>query len=218
MNSETLTKFRHRLEHEKKRLQLQISKIESSGLGEAMQGSLGELSVYDNHPADIGDELFERSKDIALRDNENILLAEVKTALNKIHDHSYGFCDKCGQEIASERLEAIPWASQCLKCQQATESTDVTSPRPIEEDLLSPPFERSFLDSGSHDFVGFDGEDSLQSVLRYGSSDSPQDIPGTNNYKKLFPNSDEHQGLVEWTDAIPAEDSRQDENTKKAER
>jgi YteA family regulatory protein len=218
LNSETLTKFKHRLEREKKRLQLQISKIESSGLGEAMQGSLGELSVYDNHPADIGDELFERSKDIALRDNENILLEDVKTALNKIHNHSYGVCDKCGQEIASERLEAIPWASQCLKCQQETESTDITAPRPIEEDLLSPPFERSFLDSDSRDFVGFDGEDSLQSVLRYGSSDSPQDIPGAKNYKKLFPNSDEHQGLVEWTDVIPAVDSRQDEKTKKAER
>ena len=218
MNSEILTKFRYRLEQEEKRLQFQINKIESSGLGEAMQGSLGELSVYDNHPADIGDELFERSKDIALRDNENILLTEVKTALNKIHNHSYGVCDKCGQEIARERLEAIPLASQCLKCQQETENTDITSTRPIEEDLLSPPFERSFLDSDSHDFVGFDGEDSLQSVLRYGSSDSPQDIPGSENYKKLFPNNDEHQGIVEWTDAIPTEDRRQEENTKKAGR
>jgi len=39
--------------------------------------------------------------------------------------------------------------------------------------------------------------------MKFGSSDTPQDIPGTDDYQALFPNSNEHQGLVEKTDAIP---------------
>ena len=53
--------------------------------------------------------------------------------------------------------------------------------------------------------VGFDGEDALQDVLKYGSSDTPQDLPGTHDYKELFPDSNEHEGIVEKSDAIPAQ-------------
>ncbi len=218
MNSETLSKFKHRLEQEQERLQQQVLKLEVSGLGNEMRNSLGELSLYDNHPADIGDELFERSKDVALRDNENILLANVKKALDKINQHTYGYCEKCGKLINLERLEAIPWADQCLKCQQATEQSEDHVDRPIEEELLTPPFKRNFLDQDDENFVGFDGEDSLQAVLRYGSSDSPQDIPGANDYDHLFPNSHEQQGIVDRADAIPDEASSRKKNHKKAER
>lgn len=218
MNSETLSKFKHRLEQEQERLQQQVLKLEVSGLGNEMRNSLGELSLYDNHPADIGDELFERSKDVALRDNENILLANVKKALDKINQHTYGYCEKCGKLINLERLEAIPWADQCLKCQQATEQSEDHVDRPIEEELLTPPFKRNFLDQDDENFVGFDGEDSLQAVLRYGSSDSPQDIPGVNDYDHLFPNSHEQQGIVDRADAIPDEASSRKKNHKKAER
>ena len=52
------------------------------------------------------------------------------------------------------------------------------------------------------DSVGFDGEDALQAVMRYGSSDTPQDIPGSHDYKDLFLNSDETAGIVDPADAI----------------
>lgn len=217
MNSETLHKFKYRLAQEQERLSAQIARLEEGGLGESLPDSLSELSVYDNHPADIGDELFERSKDIALRDNERILLADVKAALAKIDDKSYGCCENCGKSISSERLEAIPWARQCLSCQQALESNEVSLERPLEEENREPPFKRTFLDES--DTAGFDGEDSLQAVLRYGSSDSPQDIPGARDYKELFPNHHEHQGIVETTDAIPASaHSFSSRKAKKAER
>lgn len=204
MNSETLNKFKLRLEREQERLLAQIGRLEEGTLGESMPASLSELSVYDNHPADIGDELFERSKDIALLDNERILLSDVQDALIKIDHKNYGICEKCGRSISSERLEAIPWASQCLSCQQESEGQEIQAERPLEEASLDPAFRRTFLDESENDFVGFDGEDSLQAVLRYGSSDSPQDIPGSRDYRTLFPNHDEHQGMVELTDAIPA--------------
>lgn len=202
LKPDIVKQFKSRLHEEKNLLINQISRLEETGIGDTMSYSTGELSVYDNHPADIGDELFERSKDIALRDNAHVLLESVEHALKKIANDTYGVCDDCGQTISFERLETIPWASRCIECQQKIDTEDVT-PRPLEEESIEPPFHRTFLDSASFDFVGFDGEDALQSVMRYGSSDTPQDIPGSYDYKALFPNSNEHAGIVDQADAIP---------------
>lgn len=202
MEQKKAAEFVKQLQNEKTRLIEEISGLEESGLGNTMAYSVGELSVYDNHPADIGDELFERSKDVALRDNAHILLEAVEAALAKIEDGTYGICDACGKDIPVERLEALPSAALCIECQHAADDAR-PMPRPLEEAILEPPFQRTFLDQSKSDSVGFDGEDALQAVLRYGSSDSPQDIPGSYDYKALFPNSDEHQGIVDKVDAIP---------------
>jgi YteA family regulatory protein len=202
--------LRQKLHAEKNLLIEQIAHLEKSGLDMALGESIGELSVYDNHPADIGGEVFERGKDIALRDNAHIIVEKIEKTLHKIDDGTYEVCSICGEEIPIARLEAIPWASECIECQKKEDTLDL-SRRPIEEQALKPPFSRTFLDKTHAQFVGFDGEDALQAVLRYGSSDSPQDIPGTHDYQDLFPNSNEHQGIVERTDAIPVKEHRQTE-------
>ena len=46
-------------------------------------------------------------------------LAEVDAALMAMNEGSYGTCLECGEPIASRRLQAIPWASHCIRCQQA---------------------------------------------------------------------------------------------------
>ncbi|SMC56120.1 TraR/DksA C4-type zinc finger protein [Sporomusa malonica] len=204
MRPEQLTKFKSQLEAKKHDLIHTIIELEDNGLRSALSNTTGELSTYDNHPADLGSETFERGKDLGLRDNERVLLSSVERALEKIHLGTYGRCDHCGAVIPAERLEALPWATQCIGCQEHFEQTDVT-PRPLEEESLEPPFHRSFLDSARFEFVGYDGEDALQDVARYGSSDTPQDIPGSYDYKALFPNSNEHQGIVDLADAIPNE-------------
>lgn len=218
MRPAIVVKLQKRLESEKSLILEQISRLEETGIDSTMSDSFSELSVYDNHPADIGDELFERSKDTALIDNARVILEKIETALGKIANDSYGYCDKCGRPIPLERLDAIPWVSQCVICQKKTETIDAT-PRPLEEESLKPPFHRTFFDNTKIDFVGFDGEDALQAVLKYGSSDSPQDIPGSHNYKALFPNSNEHAGIVEPADAIPnqpaiAKDRKRDHSSK----
>ena len=189
------------LQKERARFIEQVALLEDNGIDRAMSDSLGELSMYDNHPADQGTELFERSKDIGLQDNARILLTSVEDALRRVHDGTYGICEACGREIPFQRLEAVPWADKCLSCQQTAEEEE-DSPRPLEEAALTPPFKRTFLDEA--DYNGFDGEDAIQDVLKYGSSDSPQDIPGANDYQHLYPNHNEHSGIVERTDAIPA--------------
>ncbi|MDR3564875.1 MAG: TraR/DksA C4-type zinc finger protein [Negativicutes bacterium] len=217
MDPRRLNHFQAELEEIKARLMKEISRLEQTGLGDTMSYSLGELSAYDNHPADLGDELFERSKDVALRDNAHVLLEEVEEALTKMIDGTYGVCSQCGRPIAMERLEALPWATHCITCQHREDVPDDT-PRPLEEEVLAPPFHRTFLDTAKFDNVGFDGEDALQAVLRWGSSDSPQDIPGSYDYKALWPNSNEHEGIVDRADAIPTapDQTRSPDNEKAA--
>jgi len=45
-----------------------------------------------------------------------IEIGQIKTALAKIEDGTYGVCDGCGEDIPEKRLEALPYASRCIKC------------------------------------------------------------------------------------------------------
>src|SRR5690625_7732844 len=54
------------------------------GLQSAVKDTTGELSSYDNHPADMGTELFERGKDVALNEHAEKELEEINSALHAI--------------------------------------------------------------------------------------------------------------------------------------
>ena len=203
MNADWLEQAAKRLKIEKQKLTGMIEKIEENGISQELGDSTGELSAYDNHPADLGSEVFERSKDIALRDNENILIADIEHALDKIEEGSYGTCDVCKTVIPDARLKALPWAATCVDCQQKLDSHDIAV-RPIEEYSLEPPFGRTFLDRDAKQNVGFDGEDSLQDVWQYGSSDSPQDLPGSRDFSDLNMDPNEQVGIVDQVDNLPA--------------
>src|SRR5690625_4736141 len=77
------------------------------GLQSAVKDTTGELSRYDNHPADMGTELFERGKDVALNEHAEKELEEINSALHAIDEGTYGICVECGADIPFERLEAV---------------------------------------------------------------------------------------------------------------
>ncbi len=58
---------------------------------------------------------------LSLGDAERRLLRQVDAALEKIRLRAYGTCEKCGQEIAIKRLEAVPFAKYCIACQEEEE-------------------------------------------------------------------------------------------------
>jgi RNA polymerase-binding protein DksA len=68
--------------------------------------------------ADDATEAFEQAKGLALRQNAEQLLAQVTDALERFEQGSYGICERCGVEIDPARLEALPYATLCLRCQQ----------------------------------------------------------------------------------------------------
>ncbi len=49
------------------------------------------------------------------------LLADIERAQAKLADGTYGLCDECGQPIGDARLEALPWAAECVRCRSAHE-------------------------------------------------------------------------------------------------
>ena len=115
-----LDHFREKLENERGRMLQQIRAIDA-GQGEDESDTIGELADFDDHPADVAAETFERGKDRALRDNARGTLERIGAALRKMGRGSYGLCDICGQEIPTGRLEAISYATLCVKCQADVE-------------------------------------------------------------------------------------------------
>lgn len=115
-----MSEQRSRLLKQKEEL-LGIQRTLNEGLREAMRDSISELSMYDNEPADIGSELFEREKDFALEDNVRTGIIEIDSALKRIQDGTYGTCASCGKPIPRERLEAAPEATQCIECKNNEE-------------------------------------------------------------------------------------------------
>jgi len=44
---------------------------------------------------------------------------EIRAALRRIDDGTYGTCARCGEKINENRLEALPYATECIQCAQA---------------------------------------------------------------------------------------------------
>ena len=97
------------LASERARLQAVIAQIEAEG---------GENLGYGNHMADDASEAFEQAKELALHENAQRLLEQVDGALNRIDHGRYGLCEQCGVAIDPARLEALPYAALCFRCQK----------------------------------------------------------------------------------------------------
>ena len=71
--------------------------------------------------ADQMDEIqYASERDLAIQnvDRESTLLRQVRAALRRIHDSSFGTCIECEWVINPKRLAAVPWASRCIQCQE----------------------------------------------------------------------------------------------------
>lgn len=62
-------------------------------------------------------------RELAIRnlDRESNLLRNVRSALGRVADGSYGVCLHCEDDISPKRLNAVPWTSYCIKCQEAAD-------------------------------------------------------------------------------------------------
>ncbi len=72
-------------------------------------------------PNDRATQESEFGLELRTRDRERKLLRKIDSALARIEDGSYGFCDETGEEIGLKRLEARPVATLCLEAQERRE-------------------------------------------------------------------------------------------------
>jgi len=123
------------MERVKLEIESRLERTEEYGLRDSLGMETGELSVFDNHPADIGSEVFERGKDLGLRTRDFAQLDEIDMAMKAIADGTYGTCAHCHQLIAMERLQVHPATTLCVNCKAAQEIGDLQYARPIEEQV-----------------------------------------------------------------------------------
>ncbi|MEO3947472.1 TraR/DksA C4-type zinc finger protein [Gorillibacterium sp. CAU 1737] len=196
--------LRRRLLEEQQELSSRFEGNAHFGLGESLAEGTSELSSYDNHPADVATEMFERGKDLALNEEAEKQLRRVNEALDRLDQGTYGLCTRCGQPIRYERLEALPATSYCY---EHTPEREVSNRRPVEEQLLDPPFGRTSVDELNKE-TEFDGEDAWQIVERWGTSTSPAyaESPDADDYDNLTIEADENVGYVEDFESFLATD------------
>lgn len=196
-----LEQLKRRLQEQRERTELTLSDLRAD-LSQSLSAAISEFSTYDNHPADVATETYERSKDLGLQKDQEHLLEQIDSALERIDSGTYGWCTDCGRPIPEDRLMAMPYAANCLAC--AEEDQHRVRSRPQEELAVNELYRDSFTDNAANENVGFDGEDSWQAVARYGTSNTPGDFRQVENYNDVYIDHNEPIGIVFEEEALPA--------------
>jgi DnaK suppressor protein len=111
---------------------MSIATTELKGLQEVLERKEADLvrvlrqrdGIAIERSADQMDEIqYASERDLAIGnvDRESTLLRNVKGALRRIHEGSFGSCIECESEISPKRLAAVPWAHCCIRCQEAAD-------------------------------------------------------------------------------------------------
>jgi len=198
-----LDKLRGDLLREKQGIAEQLENNDNFNMNEAMRDSIDELSMIDNHPADIGTELFERGKDLALTELLEHQLEKVESALGRMENGTYGRCLACGKPISFDRLQALPSAEYCI---EHVPDDETSFRRPREEQFMRPAMQSD--NDNDDDSAMFDGEDAWQIVERWGTSNTPalQEGNRLTDYNDMYIEHEENEGYVEPLESFLATD------------
>ena len=107
-----------KLDHYRKTLQRKAEELRRSMSAQNAAQVVARLDV----PSDEGD-LSQQSHEEWIFLNRNTLdmrlLREVEDALRRIAGATFGVCAECEEPISAKRLDAVPWAKFCVRCQEA---------------------------------------------------------------------------------------------------
>jgi len=106
----------------KKELKRMLEEIRERKILEIKQNAT-DMESADSFKNDAGDfadtatSIYEKDLHLDLTEKNKQRLIEIEDALGKIESGSYGKCERCGKDISLERLKALPFAKNCIKCQ-----------------------------------------------------------------------------------------------------
>lgn len=98
-----------------------LAHLEEDSLNKNPRDASGDLSGYSFHMADQATDNFDREFTLGLAANEQEILNMIDVALRKIEAGDYGICEACPKPIPQKRLQALPHAPMCIKCQEELE-------------------------------------------------------------------------------------------------
>jgi DnaK suppressor protein len=78
-------------------------------------------------------------RELAIRnlDRESNLLRNVRAALRRIDDGSFGICVHCDEEISPKRIAAVPWTPYCIQCQEAADKAQEDGSESFDDLLVN---------------------------------------------------------------------------------
>ena len=121
MNKPELTAYKERLLALRARLRGDVDKMADAALKKSRSEANGDLSSMPIHMADIGSDNFEQEFTLSLMENDGGTLASIEASLERIEDGTYGACEECGVKIPKSRLNAVPYATLCVRCAEQQE-------------------------------------------------------------------------------------------------
>ncbi|MSO98049.1 MAG: RNA polymerase-binding protein DksA [Rhodospirillaceae bacterium] len=117
MNARQLEYFRRKLLS----WRVELLKESEETLESLQEGSLQEPDIADRASAEM-----ERALELRTRDRARKLITKIDSALRRVEDGSYGFCEETGEPIGLKRLEARPIATLSVEAQERHERMERT--------------------------------------------------------------------------------------------
>ena len=108
--------YRQRLLSLRARLRGDVNTMADAALKKSRSDANGDLSSMPIHMADLGSDNFEQEFTLSLMESDEGLLGRIEVSLERLEDGTYGQCEECGVRIIKARLNAIPYATLCIKC------------------------------------------------------------------------------------------------------
>ncbi len=121
MKKPELVAYKEQLLALRSRLRGDVNQMSDAALKKSRSEANGDLSSMPIHMADIGSDNFEQEFTLSLIENDGGTLALIETSLERIEEGTYGQCDECGVRIPKSRLNAIPYATLCVRCAEQQE-------------------------------------------------------------------------------------------------
>ena len=113
MDKRRMKTFRDRLLERRESLVSQVTEAELSSRERDLEAT--------QDPADMAANAYTKELLISMSSNDRKLLGLIDEALTRIEAGGFGECVNCAEPISEKRLEAVPWARYCLKCQDLQE-------------------------------------------------------------------------------------------------
>lgn len=113
MDKRKLKTYRDKLLSRREGLFKQVTEAEMSSRERDLEAT--------QDPADMAANAYTKELLISMSANDRRLLNLIDEALARIETGGYGKCVNCGEAITERRLEAVPWARYCLRCQDLLE-------------------------------------------------------------------------------------------------
>jgi len=99
------------------------------GRRESLVGQVQQAELYSRErdaeatqdPADMAANAYTKELLVSMSDNDRRLLNLIDEALERIDGGKYAKCVHCGEALPDKRLDAVPWARHCVRCQDLHE-------------------------------------------------------------------------------------------------